>query len=565
MKSSHLLLSLLSAALVQASDVYEQYKPKSAEKELNLNSSNAEQEKEVANNQEILSKLKGIVISDKPSSVNKKKDTSSILFDIKLNGVQRAAVKEQLSPYLGQKLTLADVNKLTKSLVEALAPDGELRNVIVPEQDVTNGVITMLVIESELSSISMVENDYFSEEFIRKSFSVQEGDVINITELNADLEWLGRNSFIQPAIELTAGDAFGSTSIKVDTNNELPLFAYLSYGNFGNEATGDNRWSLGATYGNAWGLGHRVSYQMSMADEFDQTNVHSFSYTAGLGRRQEVKFYGAYASSESSVSVFDSEGESMQAGVEYTHAHKISNDYASEFYAGFDWKKDTGSTLFGPVNVADNETQIGQFKAGYRGEKQGKQSVFTYDVKAVASSEELLSNQTEADYNSSRNGATSDYMYLAADVSYATIYQGVEVYSNFLAQLASKNLLASEQIGLGGFNSVRGYSEREIGQTDSGFVAQHDVKLYAQQYLKSDIKANFLWFVDYGYATAKDGDVLQSNGESKSSVFLASTGPSVVVGYKDYAQLKLEYGYQLKDVDSDEDNGKLHVSFNLVY
>lgn len=41
--------------------------------------------------------------------------------------------------------------------------------------------------------------------------------------------------------------------------------------------------------------------------------------------------------------------------------------------------------------------------------------------------------------------------------------------ARFRGQLASTNLLPSEQMGLGGYNSVRGYLERQVN-VDNGLI-----------------------------------------------------------------------------------------------
>ena len=72
-------------------------------------------------------------------------------------------------------------------------------------------------------------------------------------------------------------------------------------------------------------------------------------------------------------------------------------------------------------------------------------------------------------------------------------------------QISSQNLLPSEQIGLGGFNSVRGYDERQLNY-DSGAIVNLELlspafPVFQHSPGKKSWKdaMQFLEFIDYGF------------------------------------------------------------------
>ena len=113
-------------------------------------------------------------------------------------------------------------------------------------------------------------------------------------------------------------------------------------------------------------------------------------------------------------------------------------------------------------------------------------------------------------------------------------------------QVADGNMVASEQLGVGGFSSVRGYDEREVNG-DRGFYMNNELRAPPFSLLRIFGKAKladqlqFLGFWDYGLAENKDP---LSN---ESTAHLQSVGGGLRYTVNRYLSVRFDYGIQLMD------------------
>jgi hemolysin activation/secretion protein len=119
----------------------------------------------------------------------------------------------------------------------------------------------------------------------------------------------------------------------------------------------------------------------------------------------------------------------------------------------------------------------------------------------------------------------------------------------FLArgQLSSQNLLPIEQIGLGGFNTVRGYTERQLNY-DSGVLSTFELHFPKLPVFSAKRDKQFhddlecILFLDGGYGS--NHNLLP--GEPNSG-FIAGTGPGLRYNYHPYINASLDWGIKLHE------------------
>lgn len=134
-------------------------------------------------------------------------------------------------------------------------------------------------------------------------------------------------------------------------------------------------------------------------------------------------------------------------------------------------------------------------------------------------------------------------------------------------QLASGNLLPTEQLAVGGYDSVRGYDERVISDTDEGFLMRHElrtppIKLLGHLSTNARLRdqLQFLGFWDYAISMPRH----PLPGEDHSTV-LSSVGVGIRYALSDYVTVRADYGFQLTDVGDLDHNGRWHVGVNVSY
>lgn len=132
-------------------------------------------------------------------------------------------------------------------------------------------------------------------------------------------------------------------------------------------------------------------------------------------------------------------------------------------------------------------------------------------------------------------------------------------------QWANSNLLANEQLGISGYQSVRGYDEYQF-TGDRGMVLRNEIRTPSQSIMQLIRRPGFqdsfqlLGFLDYGYIK----NVNELPGET--GTYLMSAGLGIRYAFDPYIALRADYGFQLKSQLTDNQNGqRLHFNLTIGY
>jgi hypothetical protein len=184
----------------------------------------------------ILANLKGLVLIDSTKAFKPGGVKASGVVANNLPMLDDPAIHKQLEDFIGKPLTQASVQNLGQIIVnwyrEKKYP---FVDVAVPAgQDVTNGVVQVVVTESRLGKINARGNYWFSSKFLESQVRLAQGDRINIENLEEDKNWINQNPFRLVNIVASRSDQPGVTDLTVDTIIEkFPLRAYAGYSNSG--------------------------------------------------------------------------------------------------------------------------------------------------------------------------------------------------------------------------------------------------------------------------------------------------------------------------------------------
>jgi hemolysin activation/secretion protein len=155
-----------------------------------------------------------------------------------------------------------------------------------------------------------------------------------------------------------------------------------------------------------------------------------------------------------------------------------------------------------------------------------------------------------SDFRQVRAGARAQYNYGKLELSRTSRLPYEFLLVNLLTfQVSDSNLLGSEQIGFGGYDTVRGYDTRVLN-TDEGTIISNELRtpsvslfsLTGHQKLKRiGDKLQLLGFMDYGVGSNRH----LLAGE-KSSTVLFSSGPGLRYTIAPYLAVRADYGWQLR-------------------
>jgi hemolysin activation/secretion protein len=480
--------------------------------------------------------------------------------------IDNETARNILKAFVGKPVSMASLNMMVTKLQQYYVNQGfPFVSIGFPEQDVSSGVVQVLIVESVLGNISIEGNRYFSDKHYLSLMHLHPGNPISQAVMKKDSDWINdTNPFRAGDFFLRAGkNKTGTTDLDFRVNERLPLRLTLGYNNNGTKTTGEDRLEAGINWGNAFGLGHQVSYQFTTNKEFSDYTGHSISYIAPLPWQHT---FSAVASKSKTRSRLDDdlmkqEGESSQLSLAYKIPLKDIGSYRHSLSPLFDYKENDNNLDFSNIPVIDNNTNIFQWGLSYEGSLPDSLGVTSFSVRGIYSPGSINSMNDDLSFDISRAKAKAEYAYATFHLD-RTHYlpEGFSLALRNRAQIANGNLLGSEQMQFGGYSSIRGYKEGDT-YTDQGFILTQELHGPAMHpgswcgIKRARDQIDVYIFHDYGFA--QNGDLLQ--GED-SHTYLQSVGVGANYFVGRHFSLNCSYGWQLRDTGASDHNSHGHIS-----
>ena len=501
-------------------------------------------------NEVLVKQLKGVVMVSSPKKVRKQGVTGKP--GVSPGDVPFAQLPDfdvTVQPYLGKPVTMKLLAELTRAIVAFYRDhDRPVVNVFVPEQKINSGYIQIVVIESRVEKVDATGAHYFSNNFLKHQVSLRPGDPISGNALRNDLSWINRNPFLQSDVLLAPGDAPGTTDLLLRTQDRLPLRVYGGYENSGNQYTGTNRLFAGFNYGNVFGLGQQASFQFTSAPDINQFYAYSGNYVIPLPWKHLLTFFGSYSATNANLGGgFNSGGVNWQLSTRYEIPLPSTPHFSESVSGGFDFKRSDNGLAFGIITVPDTTTDIDQFVLSYQATYTDDYGSTSGSASVYLSPGDFTAYNTTAAFVTQRAGSQANYAYEQYAINRTTnLPAGFTWDLRAELQVSNENLLPSEELGMGGYDTVRGYEEREVNG-DHGFLFSNQVvtppvslaALFGSTKIKDQLQ--FLAFVDYGGT----GLYRQEPSDINPSSDLLSVGPGIRYTISPYLTFRFDYGFQL--------------------
>ena len=237
-----LLTQTVSIRSVTAQD-FERYRPNSPAPNLRTPQLPAPpNEPVVGSTDALVSELKGIMILDHESRVQDPiKPFEGIRVDpaADLTVAREDAFEDILRPYLGQPISIRALNEMARNIV-LLYRDFKQPVVDVsmpPGQDITDGVVQVVITESRIGNIEFRGNCWFDDCLLHQQSWLGPGQRIYEPCLQNELVWYNRNPFREVSVDLEPGNAAGTTDIIYKVCDQRPVRFYAGYNDTGTQLT----------------------------------------------------------------------------------------------------------------------------------------------------------------------------------------------------------------------------------------------------------------------------------------------------------------------------------------
>lgn len=426
----------------------------------------------------------------------------------------KAEVEKAVLPFVGKRRNYGDIQKALEALENGYRKLGYgTVQVYTPEQELTNGIVRLVVSEAVIGKLNIVGNKHFDEKNIRASLpDLKEGKAPNMRRISENIQLANENPAKQVEVTLAVSDEEGKVDAKIEVTEDKPKRVYVTLDNTGTQATGKHR--IGTSYqqsnlfnrdhvmtlsymtaldppGGMRILGERVFPWRKGAEV--KVDIFSASYRLplyGWGDSIDI-IYGNSSTNTPSTSPSVNGGLSIVGkgdvfGLRYNHIRPRDGEYTSRVVLGYDYKyinsrcsTNGDPTAFGTTASCTPYT-LQPVSATYSGQWARPGNLIDFNVGGMYHFRPVGS---EWDYTFGDGTTGRDrYSFLASRKTsehFGALRYGASwtkvlpkewmVRMALSGQWARQGLVSAEQFGLAGSNAVRGFNERAVA-TDAGYL-----------------------------------------------------------------------------------------------
>lgn len=455
-------------------------------------------------------------------------------------------VERAVYPFLGPRKTVEDVEKARGALEKAYQQSGYLTVLVdIPEQKVTDGVVTLRVVEGTLSKVRVTGNRYYSAgRILDRTTELREGGVPDFNRMQDELGSLARVQDRKIVPVLRPGQVPGTVEAELKVQDRLPLHGSLELNNRQTPNTDELRLVTTLRYDNLWQREHSASVTFITAPQAtDSLRVFSGSYVVPVGYRGDALAIYTVVS-DSAVNVLATTnviGKGSITGARYIIALPQKGSLYHTLSLGVDSKDFKESQRVGSDSF---ETPISYvpFSAEYRATVTGPTRTHNGSIGLYTAPRGVFGNNEE-EFARRRFGARPNYMYVRGDwLTEQRLASRTTLRGKVGGQLADQPLITTEQYAAGGAETVRGYLEVErLG--DQGVVGSVELR----QAMDSKTLAPYGQLTALAFADAATLRVLRPLPGQQSAFELYGTGVGVRLQGTRYWTAALDVAVPLAD------------------
>ena len=505
-----------------------------------------------------------------------------------------------LQDYLKRPVSLNSMDQMIKDVIVAYREgDRPVVDVLLPEQDITSGVVQLVVIESKLARVRVEGVDVDTEEYIRSQMRARKGEVIRSSEVLHDLAWINRSPYRKVDIAYAPGYEFGTTDIILKPTFSKKNSYYVGGEDSGTQFLGRERLVAGFNLGEFGNPTQSLAYQFTSDWDFEHVRGHSLVYSKDLPWRHNFSLLASFVDVDGDIPIggglpaLNTSGFNWQLSPRYTIPLKSKETYICEplfgsinrtrdLTFGFDFKSNENDLEFGGFlangggglrpSIFENQTEIYQFVAAYKEVWQHRKGVSQLDIAGYFSPGGFSPHNRDDVFQAARAGSSSKYAYLTMGFEHQRdLMQGWSIRKRLRGQLSTGNLQASEQMGLGGYNTVRGFDQYVV-RGDEGVFGS--VELYAPEISFGEIfdwphahgpcvdSLRLLAFFDAG--AVGSSDLLPNEPNSQT---IAAAGVGLRYKYNEVFNLRVDYGHPVMsdNLEGVDESGRFHIGATTTF
>ena len=485
------------------------------------------------------------------SKIKISKASNLILKEVKVYGVtslSNSEVESIIAQFLNQSLTIEVLRNISQKLTDLYISKGYLTSgAFLPEQDLSQGIAVIRVVEGTLEEINVTGLNHLSERYIISRFAVDTNNILDIKYLENSIKLLSQNPLIkQIDAKLVEGSDIGKSKLILNVVEAPVWSSNLLFNNYNSANSGELQVSIGISNQNLLGLGDRIATSYSISEGF---NSFGIDYELPLSSLDNsLRFQYSNGDSEITASIFDDIGIRADAEsffVQYSQPIVKSLNREIDLFLTLDRR--TSNTFI------DDDVPF-SFAAGPEN-GQSKATVLRLSSSwTERSSKTVISANTRFNLGLDLFEVTNNGDELPDAIFFSWLGQvqfaqslnekrDVLLITRLVAQLTPDSLLPFEQIALGGSSTIRGYRENNEIRDNAVF---------------GSIEGHLPLLRDSGIGDLKlvpffDAGTIWNTNRAEAETLL-SLGLGLAWEVNDWLRLDLDYGIPLIDDEDFDDN-----------
>jgi hemolysin activation/secretion protein len=447
---------------------------------------------------------------------------------------------------------------------------------VIPDQDPTNGIVRIQIVEGVLSGIELHGNRWLRDSYIKSRVERRAGPPLNVNNAQEGLQLLRENPNVkQINAELKPGVAPGQSQLDLHVVDRQPFHLGFQADNQRPPTVGaEEIWAIASDdnlTGNSDPLRIQYGIANATAQGFDFSGIDNLegSYLVPISRYDTTLAFNA---SRLNTSIIENITTNHITTNNVSHIKSLTSTYGAVLRQpvyltanqeaavsiGFDWRQNTTwlgnqPVQFSPGATPDGEMIVAPLRLSQDWTLRGQNHVV-----ALRSTFSVGLDVLGATHNGVRGDPNASFFSWLGQGQYIQRLFNTqnELIFRLSGQWTPDPLLALEQFNVGGMDTVRGYPENQLVR-DRGVVSSVEFRV---PFIFNKAGAGIVQlapFFDFGGAWYVNG--------SPEPTTIYSSGAGLLLTGNKYVSGGLYWGYRIRHVQMPPDAGAqgLGISFRV--
>jgi hemolysin activation/secretion protein len=381
--------------------------------------------------------------------------------------------------YTGREVTIEELEELRRRLSLAYFDRGYVNSgVVLPDQEVTDGVVHFREVRGELTEIRLSGNEHLSDWYVLSRIDRQEDQPLEINALQTSLQLLEQEPLVRRInAQLIPGATPGEGILRLDLAENRPWQLVFGADNHRSPAVGGAQGTLLFRHLSLSGRGDNLTLYGSYADGYWDGYG---SYEAPLNSYgTSITFYGSRADSDIVEEPFDQidiESETYTYGFSVAHPFHRSLTGMFSGFIGLEIRHNENTLLGEPFSFTygerDGETDVSVVYGGIEFAKRAETSVTAVRLGVRRGLHKWGATANGNGFGRPKYGPDGQFTTVLLQGQYVRNLEWRDsvLIARTTLQRAMDPLLSMEKLPVGGSSTVRGYRENQLVR-DNGFIA----------------------------------------------------------------------------------------------